>query len=331
MGSMNRRVEISQRTIFFITGFLVLLWVLYLIIDIILLLFVAFILVSALSPLVEKLVKLRLPRGLAILVVFLLVLGSLAILITLTLTPLLNQTANLVSSFSEAVTSLLRANSIDRSIVDRELSGFSGNLVSYTLSIFENLVTIASVVVITFYMLLDKNKIEDLATSFFVGRQQRVKKLIDRLEEKLGYWMRGQLILSLSIGVLYYIGLLSLNVPYALPLSILGGLLEVVPVIGPIIAAVPALVISLTLSPILAGVVAAFYFAVQQIENHIVVPQVMKRAVGLNPILVIVVVAIGGRLLGIGGALLAVPIAVVVQVILEDFLDNEAAFEALGH
>jgi len=328
---VNRKIEISHRTILWIAGFILLLWVVYLIIDIILLLFVAFILVSALSPIVDRLVKMKIPRGLSILIVFLLVIGTLVGLITLTLTPLLNQTTNLVNSFSAAVSSFLKANYIDRSILDRELSGFSGNLVTYTLSIFENLVTIASIIVITFYMLLDKNKIEDLATSFFVGRQQRVKNLIERIEEKLGYWMRGQLILSISIGVLYYIGLFALNVPYALPLAILGGLMEVVPVIGPIISAVPAIVISMTLSPLLAGVVLAFYFAVQQIENHIVVPQVMKRAVGLNPILVILAVAIGGRLLGIGGALLAVPIAVVVQVILEDVLDNEQAFEALSH
>ncbi len=330
MGSMNRKVDISYRTIFFITGFFILLWVLYLIIDIILLLFVAFILVSALSPMIERLIRWKIPKTLSILIIFLLMIGALVSLITLTLTPLLNQTNNLVSSLSESISSLLKANYIDRSIVDRELSSFSGHLVSYTLSIFENVVTIASVFVITFYMLLDKRKIEDLATSFFVGRQERVRKLIRQIEEKLGYWMRGQLVLSLTIGVIYYIGLFALGVPFALPLAILGGLLEVVPVIGPLIAAIPALLITLTVSPLLAGVVAAYYFAVQQIENHVIVPQVMKRAVGLNPILVILVVAIGGRLLGIGGALLAVPIAVVVQVVLTDILNNEEAFNPLS-
>lgn len=207
---------------------------------------------------------------------------------------------------------------------------FSGNLVRYTLSIFENIVTIASLFVITFYMLLDKKKIEDLVVSFFVGKQERVRKTLVRIEEKLGAWMRGQLILSLTIGLIYYIGLLALGVPYALPLAILGGMMEVIPVIGPIIAAIPALLISLTISPFLAGVVGLFYFAVQQIENQVIVPQVMKRAVGLNPILVILVVAIGGRLLGVGGALLAVPIAVVVQVVLEQMIGPQEAFDPLA-
>jgi predicted PurR-regulated permease PerM len=127
------------------------------------------------------------------------------------------------------------------------------------------------------------------------------------------------------VGVLCYILLFSLQIPFALPLAILTGLMEVVPVIGPIISAIPPILIALTISPAVAIFVAAGYLVIQQFESHIIVPQVMKRVVGLNPLVVILAIAIGGRLLGISGALLAVPIAVVVQIILEELFHLDLA------
>ncbi|KKR80472.1 MAG: hypothetical protein UU29_C0012G0026 [Candidatus Daviesbacteria bacterium GW2011_GWA2_40_9] len=306
-------------------GFLLLLWVLFLILDIILLIFLAFILMSALAPLVERLAKWKIPRPLAIALIFILVIGSFSSLIAVGLTPLLNQTSSLTQRLAEATSSLLQTNFIDQSIVRQEFSEFSRRIIDFILSFFGNLIAFATVVVLTFYLLLDREKIENLVASFFAGRQQQVGKLIGKLEEKLGAWLRGQLFLSVLVGVFYYVGLVLLGVEFALPLAILGALLEVVPVIGPIIAAIPAILIALTTSPFLAAIVAGLYFAIQQIESHVVVPQVMKRAVGLNPILVILAVTIGGRLLGIGGALLAVPIAVVIQVILSEVLKTDIA------
>ncbi len=140
----------------------------------------------------------------------------------------------------------------------------------------------------------------------------------------MGAWVRGQLFLSLVIGVLVYIGLFLLNVPYALTLAIAAGVLEVVPVIGPIVASIPGILLAFTISPVLALGVAVMYFVVQQLENHLIVPQVMGRAVGLNPLVVILAIAVGSRLLGIMGALLAVPLTVVLQIIvLEVLLEKE--------
>ncbi|KKS14295.1 MAG: hypothetical protein UU67_C0003G0017 [Candidatus Daviesbacteria bacterium GW2011_GWB1_41_5] len=172
-------------------------------------------------------------------------------------------------------------------------------------------------------MLLDREKIENYATSFFGVRQEKVQKILRLVEEKLGAWLRGQVVLSLLIGAMTYAGLLILGVEFALPLAILAGLLEVVPVIGPIIAAIPAVLLALTVSPFQAGLVTGLYVAIQQLEGHVVVPQVMRRAVGLNPLLVILAISVGGRLLGIGGALLAVPIAVVIQLVLQETLKVE--------
>lgn len=320
---MNRRVDISWKTILFVTIFLLSLWIIYLILDIILLVFVAFIFMSALSPLVDKLIGWKFPKPLAIALLFLVIIGLISGLVTIGLSPLISQTSSLSQSLAEALSGVLQITHIDRSIIYEQLNTVSRQLVSYSLSAFQNLISFISVIVITFYLLLDKREMEAKVASLFIGQRSKVNRILVVIEEKLGAWLRGQLALSLIIGVVTYIGLLILGVEYALPLAILAGLMEVVPVIGPIIAAIPAVLIALTVSPVFAGLVAGFYLAVQQLENHLIVPQIMRRAVGINPLFVILAVSVGGRLLGIGGALLAVPIAVVIQVLVKEILGGD--------
>lgn len=200
-----------------------------------------------------------------------------------------------------------------------QLPNLSGNILTYTLDIFQSFIGAVLVAVITFYMLLDKDKLELRFGRLFGKYQDKARGLLRKIEIKLGAWLRGQLLLSLIVAVLIYAGLVVIGVNFALPLAVISGLLEVVPIIGPIISAIPAILIALITSPVLALIVAAWYLIVQQAESHIIVPQVMKRAVGLNPLVVILAIAIGDRLLGIAGALLAVPIAVVIQIIADDY------------
>lgn len=324
MQEMTRRIDISSKTVVFVAAFGILLWILFHILDIILLFFVAFILMSALSPLVERLRRLGLPKILAVLLVFFLVLGAVISLITAGLTPLLSQTSNLIQRLGETLNSLLQTNIIDHTVIQQEMSKFSAQLVSLTVDLFRNLISWVSVLVVTIYMLLDREQMEEYATSFFGSRREHIRRLLRKIEEKLGDWLRGQMILSAAVGILVYIGLVLLGVEFALPLAIIAGLLEIVPVIGPIISAIPAILIGLTISPLFASLIGGLYLAVQQIESHVIVPQLMKRAVGLNPLLVILAVSIGGRLLGIAGALLAVPIAVVIQLIIQEGLNIRA-------
>ncbi len=319
---MNRSIDISWRTLIYIALFLLSIWVLYQILDLMLLLFVAVILTSALAPVVHQLTKLKIPKGLAILLIYVVILGSLGLVLTVSFTPLIEQTATLATTLPEVFSNLLRIGNVDQSIIQRELGNISGDLFTVTKSIFDHIITLVFLLVLTFYLLLERESLEKRASSLFVGQSSRIEKLLEEVEEKLGSWLRGQLVLSILIAVLSYIGLLLLQIPYALPLAIFAGFLEVVPVIGPIISAIPAILIGLTIAPVLAAGVAAMYFIIQQLESHIIVPQVMNKAVGLNPLVVILAIAVGGRLLGIGGALLAVPITVVVQVIVIDILKS---------
>jgi predicted PurR-regulated permease PerM len=207
--------------------------------------------------------------------------------------------------------------------LQQQISGFTDNAFSYGLLILTNIVTFISIAVLTFYLLLERDRLDQLFTQFTPGQRSRVERVIRKIEDKLGAWLRGQIILSLIIAVLAYIALFALGVPYALPLAIVAGLFEVVPVIGPIISSVPAIFIAYLTSPVTALLTAIAFFVIQQAENHVVVPQVMKKAVGLNPLVVILAVAIGGKLLGIVGALLAVPIAVVIEIVSQDLLNPE--------
>lgn len=319
---MTKRIDISHKTIIFIVVFLLLLWVLFQIRDIILLLFVAFIFMSALSPAVNQLVGLRVPRLLAVALVFLIVIAGLVAIIAGGLTPFINQTSNFSQRLIENFEKVFQISFVDQSIVKEEISNFSRQAVNFTLNLFENFISFVTVIVITFYLLLDKETIENRTITLFGNQQEKAGKLLKVIEDKLGAWLRGQVVLSLVVAVLTYVGLIILGIEFALPLALIAGLLEVVPVIGPIIAAIPAILIAFTVSPIMAAFAGGLYLAIQQLESHLIVPQVMKRAVGLNPLLVILAISVGGRLLGIGGALLAVPIAVVIQVVLQEFLQS---------
>lgn len=319
---MSQKIDISHRTVIFTAIFILALWIVYLIRDLLIILFVAVIFVSALSPLVEFLVRLKLPKAVSIAMTYIIIIAIVAGLIISIVPPLIEQSSRLIVASPSLLAQFFNITNIDKSVFSSELTSFSKNLFSITVSIFDNLLTIIFLLVLTFYMLLEKNNLESRAASLFRHKEERVRRSIVKIEEKLGSWLQGQLILSLLIGILSYIGLTILNIPYALPLALIAGVMEVIPVIGPIISALPAIFLALTISPILSVGVAAMYLIIQQMENHLIVPQVMKRAVGLNPLVVILAIAIGSRLLGIPGALLAVPMAVVLQIIAAEIIEG---------
>ena len=320
MQAMLRKIDISHKTVFFITTFILTLWILFLIRDLLIILFVGLILMSALTPMINLLVKLKLPKSLSIAITYIIIVGIVAGILMSVLPPLIEQTSRLIVTLPPLTARFFNVTNIDRSVFQSELSNLSKNIFSITINIFDHFLTIIFLLVLTFYLLLERDNLENRVASLFIGKEERVRKLIIHIQDKLGAWLRGQLLLSFIIGVMSYIGLTILNIPYALPLALFSGVMEVVPVIGPIISALPAILIALTVSPVLSMAVAAMFFIIQQSENHLIVPQVMKRAVGLNPLVVILAIAIGSRILGLSGALLAVPIAVVVQIIVSEII-----------
>lgn len=137
--------------------------------------------------------------------------------------------------------------------------------------------------------------------------REKTRLTIHLVEEKLGAWLRGQIVLSLAIGVITWIVLQAMGIPYAVPLAILAGFLEIIPTLGPIIAAIPAVIVGFAISPVMGIAVLIAYAAIQIAENNILVPKIMQKAVGLNPVVILIAILIGAELLGVVGALLSIP------------------------
>ena len=146
--------------------------------------------------------------------------------------------------------------------------------------------------------------------------------LFDRIQKKFGLWLRGEIILMVIVGLFSYVGLLILGVDYALILGIIAGLAELVPYAGPVISAIPAVLIAATQSPLKALFVLVLYFAIQQLENNVIVPKVMQHAVGMNPLVSILSLLIGFQLAGVMGALLAIPVTTALSVVVGDLFGN---------
>jgi len=193
-------------------------------------------------------------------------------------------------------------------------------LVSVLLIYLVGLFSVIIVIVISFYLAVQKNGIQHLLKGVTPKEHEPyVLDLWARAQKKMGHWLQGQLFLAIVVGVLVYIGLSLLNIRFALLLAIIAGIFELVPYIGPVLAGVPAVILALFQAPILALWVLILYFVVQQLENYLLVPLVMKKVVGLNPVVVIIALLVGGKLLGILGILLAVPAAAVLAEFFKDF------------
>ncbi|MEK9143790.1 MAG: AI-2E family transporter [Patescibacteria group bacterium] len=318
---MTSKIEISHRTIIFTVIFLLALWVLFQIKDILFLIFIAFILMTALRPLVDWLVWARIPRVLAILLIYAIVFGFFGVSFAGTIPSLVIQSTKFVQELPTFLEKVLPYWNIDARSLSQQIAPISENILKLTLGIFSNLLTTLTVLVFTFYFLLDRNKLESLLTNTMgEDAAERIIMTVKDVEVRLGAWVNGELFLMGLVGVSVYLGLVLLHVDFALPLAIIAGVLEIIPMIGPIASAIPAVLVALTLSPFLALSVVALYFIVQQVENNIFVPLIFRKSVGLSPIVTIFALMVGGRLAGVVGAILAVPIVLVLQVVLHAFL-----------
>jgi predicted PurR-regulated permease PerM len=313
---MTSKIEISHRSVIFTVILLAGIWLLLAIRDILYLLFVAFIVMSALRPMVEYLEKRHIPKILSIICIYILVIGLIALTVSSLVPALVSQISRFVSDFPKYVEIIRPYYQIDIRTLTQQIAPISENIIRITVGLFSNILTLTTVLVITFYMLLEHENIQKFLSNLMPKEQvTKITSILDNIEFSMGAWLRGELVLMLFIGLLAFIGLTFLRVDYALPLALIAGFTEIIPVMGPIISAVPAVFIALTVSPILALATAALYFLIHQLENNLVVPVVMKRAINLSPFLTILSLMIGSQLAGIAGAVLSIPIVLMIRAI----------------
>jgi predicted PurR-regulated permease PerM len=192
------------------------------------------------------------------------------------------------------------------------------DVVEVGITVAEAAISLVAVLAIVFFWLLEHARLQRYALAFLPAeRRAGARATWNAIETRLGLWVRGQLILMASIGVATGVAYTLLGVPSALLLALIAGLSEAIPIVGPLIGAIPAILVAATVSPELAIVVAGVYVLLQAIEGNVLVPIVMRNAIGLSPFLVIVSLLAGAAVGGILGALLAVPVVALVEVILE--------------
>jgi len=315
---MPKKIEISHRTIIFTAVFVLGLWFLYLIRSILLVVFIAFILMFSLNPSVRKLEKLGMPRWLGILIMYVLALAILVLTISGIVPPLVEQTSKLINQIPQLFTQF-RFLGIDEMVIASQLSQFASlptNIIRFLLNVFSNILNVLVLGVITFYLLLERKRMDKHLTLLFgESKEKEIEKVIDGIEDRLGGWVRGELLLMTFVGILTYLGYIIIGLNFALALAILAFLLELLPNVGPTIAAIPAVLIGFTISPLHALAAAGWAFLVQQVENSILVPRIMEKTAHINPLVSLISLAIGFKLAGVGGAILAIPTYLLIETI----------------
>jgi len=306
-------------------------WFLIQIKGILILFFISYILMVSLVPYVKYMTAHKIPRPIAAAFVYLAVL-LIIILLVVPLIPFFStQIQSLIHSFPQYVDEILKVLGIEigqsqvQSFIISQLNAIGSSAFAVTGAIVGTIFSTFLVFVISFYLMLDYERLKKEVTYFFPKHQkEKAIDIIHQVEDKLGSWFRGQLVLCFSIGLCTWVALALINFPFALPLALLAGMLEIVPTIGPILSAIPAVIVALSISPGLAVIIVLIYIGIQMLENNILVPKIMQRAVGLNPILVILAISIGATMLGILGALLSVPFATLLIIVIKNIKGEES-------
>jgi predicted PurR-regulated permease PerM len=324
----------------------VVLWCAYLARNALLVIYVSFLLAVGFSPLVRLIerqrllpirsAKPRVPRWLAILVPYVAILAMIALLFTLIWPPLVAQAgalwAALPDMFDRGQRFLVGQGLLNEHLTVREAiaraQGPGGaaaeKVATAVLGLAGGVVGIVTILILSLYILIDADNVRaSMLRLFPVAERPRVAAATREAMVKVSAWLGGQLVLGAVIGGSSAIGFWALGVPFFYVLALVTGIGELIPVVGPVLSAIPALAVAATISLKKAVFVLIFVIVQQQLESHLLVPRIMSRQVGVSPVTVLVALLIGGSLLGIVGAILAVPTAAILQVVAHQMLGED--------
>lgn len=331
---MTETINISSSTI--VRTILIVLFFVFLFLarEIIVILFAALIIASGMVRPVNWMQKRKIPRILGVIISYLLLLLIVILILYLVLPPLASEVRSLsvnLPSLAKKIQSGflffqdlidpsdIRSNTEFLNQVSDKLAQATSSIFNATVIIFGGFFTFLAVMALSIYLTFQEKGLKHFIVSLVPAKHQvYASRLIDRSQARIGAWVAGQIVLGVIIAVLVYAGLKILGVKYALVLAIISGMLEVIPYLGPILSAVIAAFFALIQSPILALWVIVLFWIIQQAENYLIVPQVMQKAVGLNPLVVIVSILVGAKLAGFIGVILAVPAAAILAEVLRD-------------
>lgn len=326
--------RISTATIlrlFLVVFALLVLWALR---DIILLLFLSIILAAAISPWITTLSRYHIPRPIGVLIVYSIIALLIALLVVLLVPAVTKEAASLSARFPgfyDRVIDFFRSNESQKTISSgtENLSALTHRLFSGLKGFAGGVASFVLVLVITFYFTIDEENVLRFGVRLAPGQyRERVRHIISKAHERIGSWFKGQLAASLVVGIVSFGALTVLGIPNALLLSIVAGIAAFVPFVGAAIGTIPAVVVALTVSVPKAVVVLGISLALYQLVANVLIPKIMSRVVGLNPVVIILVMLLGAELAGAIGLILAVPIASVVDLILREMRSSDSIKQA---
>ncbi len=320
------QLENSTKIILKITFVGLVLVFLWIVRDIVLLLLLSLILASAMDPMVDYFNKKKIPRAVSVLTVYILVFGLAGLIVYLLIPPAIGQFKVLADNWPEYLASLQGrigmgslGNYLDLNAIKNFFSGGNSGVLTKTVGIFNGVFSFITVLVISFYLVANEKGMKSFISALLPEKHHEFTMgLLEKIQKKMGMWVLGQIILSLSIFVLTYIGLSILRVDNALFLALLAGLLENVPYIGPFLSAIPAVFFAFIQNPPLALAVAILYLIVQKTEGYVLVPKIMEKTVGTSPLVVLVALLTGFKLAGVVGLLIAVPLVGAITVVVNE-------------
>ncbi len=323
--------------IFAIIGFL------YLVRSIVALILAALFLAALIHPAAEFLSRKKIPKGVTVIAIYALLLGLGILTVSLLLPVFIDQSSHILESFGRSWETLsggvhwLQDISTRYGLNDNlaaglqslqdQLAGLAGGIVDKVSDVLSAIVGLIAVMVMAYYMVVNEKDARRVFHNFVPEEyQEAIASILKHVQDKIGRWLIGQISLCLIIGVMYYIGLLLVGTKGALVFAVFGGFMEFIPYLGAILGAIPPVILALSDSPFKALLTFIVIIVIQQSEGHIIVPKVMQKAVGLNPIVSIVALLVGAELFGLMGALFAIPVATAVSAILSELYRQRDAF-----
>jgi predicted PurR-regulated permease PerM len=286
------------------------------------LLFAAIVVAEALAPVVERLAR-RMPRGVAVSLVYLILIALVVALLWILIPNITEQARSIsdeIPAFAEEVQNRIESWNVSGgqdflNTISQGIGQFASALVTFSTTLVSSVAQIVLVAFMSAYWLMSRSSFFKFIRSLAPEEQHdAVDGTLDAFSETVGGYIRGVVISAILTGTLSFIGLSIIGVDYALVLALVAAFGEFLPILGPILVAVPAVLVALFNSPVQAVIVAVFYLVLQQIESNIIMPNVMSNQADVPPLLTIVAISAGGTIGGILGALIAIPLAGVLKV-----------------
>ncbi len=325
---MNKQVVISFKTMLLAVLLVLGLYIVYRLGPVIGVILLAALIVVAIEPMVKRFTTIKIfgqhfSRGFSVIISYLILILVLALVITIGVPPVVVQLEKLFLSLASISAKINFGNYFNFSLADiiPQATKISSGVLSVTFSVVSQIAAIISLLVLSVYMSLDWENIKDQLLSFFpTETEENIRGTLKEIESSVGYWVKGELILMTSVGVASFIGLEILNIKYPLALGLVSGVLEVVPILGPILSGVLAAIIAFVDSPVKGLGVIALYIIIQQLENNLLVPKIMQKVSGFIPLVILLALLIGSEFFGIVGAIVAVPVTIILSVVLKRLL-----------